>query len=416
MGRFTFRAWRRVAAWTQAVLILGLPFVRVGGESALRFDVPTLKLYFFGSVVWISEAYFFLLVLLLFAIGVMLFTVLYGRIWCGWMCPQTVLSDYSRSIERIAAWFTGHRFLRTAFSQGLLAVFSTLVAFDLVAFFVSPYDLLADVRSRSIGPWTFWSWIFFSSLIYLNLVFVRQRFCASICPYARFQSAFFDQDTLTIAFDASRAGECMGCEACVRTCPAEIDIRQGLQVECINCAACIDACSHQRDRYGKGSLVYYAKGKGGHDGQAGTRPRVVWLSLLLSVIAVLFLYQIYSRMPVDFWVIRDERQSYHQIGVRGNILNAYSLLIENRSLTPGIYQLSISGIKDAELVISQNPVRIPPNSSARLPVYVFAKRQNLSERMTRIRFTLTDTVSSEIRIDQEAPFIYPERSDKGVDI
>jgi len=416
MGRFTFHDWRRVAAWTQAVLMLGLPFVRVGGESALRFDVPTLKLYFFGSVVWISEAYFFLLVLLLFTIGVMLFTVLYGRIWCGWVCPQTVLSDFSRSIESISAWFTGRRFLRAAVSHGLLAVFSALVAFDLVAYFVSPYDLLADVRSRSVGPWTFWSWIFFSSLICLNLIFVRQRFCASICPYARFQSAFFDQYSLTIAFDTSRSGECMGCEACVRICPAEIDIRKGLQVECINCAACIDACSRQRDRYGKVSLVNYARGTDDHEGKAGARPRVVWLSLLVSVIAVLFLYQIYSRMPVDFWVIRDERQSYHQIGVRGNILNAYSLLIENRSLSPGIYQLSISGIKDAELVLSQNPVRIPPNSSARLPVYVFAKRQNLSGRTTRIRFTLTNTVSSEIRIDQEAPFIYPERSDKGVDI
>ncbi|MEK6743690.1 MAG: 4Fe-4S dicluster domain-containing protein [Nitrospirota bacterium] len=416
MGRFTFRAWRTAAAWTQAVLMVGLPFVRVGGESALRFDVPTIKLYFFGSVIWVSEAYFFLLVLLLFTIGVMLFTVLYGRIWCGWMCPQTILSDFSRSIERIAAWFSGHRIFRVAISHTLLAVFSAIVAVDLIAYFVSPYDLLADVRSRSVGPWTFWSWALFSTLIYLNLAFVRQRFCASVCPYARFQSAFFDQSSLTIAFDTSRSGECMGCEACVRTCPAGIDIRKGLQVECINCAECVDACSRQRDRYAKGSLVNYQRGYGDHAGQAKPRPRVLLLSLLFSTIAVLFLYQIYIRVPVDFWVVRDERQSYHQIGVQGNILNAYSLLIENRSLSPGIYQLSITGIKDADLVITQNPFRIPPNSSVSLRVYVFAKRQNLSVRTTRLRFTLTNALSKEIRIGQEAPFIYPERSDKGVDI
>jgi len=416
MRRFTFRAWRRVAAWTQAVLMVGLPFVRVGGESALRFDVPTLKLYFFGSVIWVSEAYFFLLVFLLFAVGVMLFTVLYGRIWCGWMCPQTVLSDFSRSIERISAWFSSHRPLRAAISHALLVVFSVLVAVDLIAYFISPYDLVGDVLSRSVGPWTFWSLVLFSSLIYLNLAFVRQRFCATVCPYARFQSAFFDQRSLTIAFDASRTDECMGCEACVRACPAGIDIRDGLQIACINCAECIDSCSRQRERYGKGSLVDYTRGTGGHEVLARTRPRVLWLSLLFSAIAVMFLYQIYSRVPVDFWVFRDEEQSYHQVGIHDDLLNAYTLKIENRSLSPGIYQLSISGIKDAELVIARNPFRMPPNSSATLRVYVFAKRKNLSDRTTRLRFTLTNAVSREIRIGQEAPFIYPERSDKGVDI
>ena len=396
--------------------MMGLPFVRMGGESALRFDVPTLKLYFFGSVIWISEAYFFLLLFLLFAIGIMLVTVLYGRIWCGWVCPQTVLSDFSRSIERISAWFSGHRLLRAAISHALLAVFSTLVAADLIAFFVSPYDLMADVLSRSIGPWTFWSWILFSFLIYLNLAFIDQRFCTTVCPYARFQSAFFDQGSLTIAFDTSRSDECMGCEACVRTCPAGIDIRKGLQVECINCAECIDSCSRQRERYGKDTLVDYRSGTGGHAVQAGTRPRVLLLSLLFSAIAVMFLYQMYVRVPVDFWVFRDEKQSYHQIGIQDNILNAYNLMIENRSLSPGIYQLSISGIKDAELIVTQNPFRIPANSSLSLQVYVFAKRKNLSERSTRVRFTLTNAVSREIRIGQEAAFIYPERSDKGVDI
>jgi polyferredoxin len=396
--------------------MVGLPFVRVGGESALRFDVPTLKLYFFGFVIWISEAYFFLLVFLLFAVGVMLVTVLYGRIWCGWMCPQTVLSDFSRSIESISAWFSGHRLVRGVMSHGLLAVFSALVSVDLIAYFVSPYDLIADVLSRSVEPWTFWSWAFFLVLIYLNLAFVRQRFCASVCPYARFQSAFFDQRSITIAFDTSRSDECMGCEACVRACPAGIDIRDGIQIACINCAECIDSCSRQRERYGKETLVDYRRGTGSHDGQAMTRPRVLWLSLLISAIAVLFLYQIYVRVPMDFWVFRDEEQRYHQRGVKDDLLNAYSLLIESRSLSPEIYQLSISGIKDAELIISHNPFRIPPNSSATLKVYVFVKRKNLVERSTRLRFTLTNAVSKELRISQEAPFIYPERSDKGVDI
>jgi len=202
----------------------------------------------------------------------------------------------------------------------------------------------------------------------------------------------------------------------VRACPAGIDIRDGIQIACINCAECIDSCSRQRERYGKGTLVDYRRGPGSHQGQAMNRPRVLWLSLLISAIAVLFLYQIYVRVPMNFWVLRDEDQSYHQAGIKDELLNAYNLRVENRSMSPGIYQLSISGIKDAELVISHNPFRIRPNSSATLKVYVFAKRKNLAERATRLRFTLTNAVSKELRISQEARFIYPERSDKGVDI
>jgi cytochrome c oxidase accessory protein FixG len=275
---------------------------------------------------------------------------------------------------------------------------------------------MADIRSRSIGPWTFWTWIFFWSVIYLNLAFVRQRFCGTVCPYSRFQSAFFDQRSLTIAFDSSRADECLGCEACVRTCPSGIDIRNGLQVECVNCAECIDSCSAQRARIGKDTLVRYTRSTGGGASEERFRPRVLWLSVLFSAIAVLFLYQIYVRVPVEFWVLRDDKQSYHQVGVQGTLLNAYKLFIENRSLSPARYQLSLAGIKDAELVIAQNPVLLPPNSSMSVQVYVFAKRANLRDRVTRISFILTSTSVGAFRIVQEAAFVYPERSDKGVDI
>jgi polyferredoxin len=412
----TYRSKRWLVLWLQAAAMIALPFIRVNGQSALRFDVATLKLYFFGSAIWISEAYFFLLVFLLFAVGVMLFTVLYGRIWCGWACPQTTLSDLSRGIETIASWMSGHPAMRGMLSHGLLLLFSCLVSATLIAYFVSPYDLLSDVLSRSVGPWTFWSWIFFSSLIYLDLVFVRQRFCATVCPYARFQSAFFDDRTLTIAYDPSQEDECMGCEACVRTCPAGIDIRDGLQIACINCAECVDSCSLQRQRYGKDPLVRYTRGTAKYDAQQGARPRVLWLSLLFAILGVLLVYQIAIRVPVDFWVLRDVKQTYHQAGVQGSILNAYDLVIENRSLSPETYELSVSGIKNAELVLRRNPFMVPPNSSVTMRIYVFAPRKDVIDRVTRLSFTLTNTSRREIRAVQEAPFIYPEQSDKGVEI
>jgi len=146
------------------------------------------------------------------------------------------------------------------------------------------------------------------------------------------------------------------------------------------------------------------------------RPRVLWLSLLFAVLGVMLVYQIAIRVPVDFWVLRDGQQPYHQVGVQGSILNAYDLIIENRSLAPETYQLSVSGIRNAELVLRGNPFMIPANSSVTMRIYVFASRKDLTERVTRLNFTLMNTSRREIRAVQEAPFIYPERSDKGVDI
>jgi cytochrome c oxidase accessory protein FixG len=297
-----------------------------------------------------------------------------------------------------------------------MVLLSLLVSANLIWFFVSPYDMLTEIMNRSLGPWMFWSWTLFTVLAYLNLAFIRQRFCRSVCPYAKLQSAFFDDRTLTIGFDRKREEECLGCEACVRTCPSGIDIRNGLQVECINCAECIDACSGQMATQGKGPLIDYSRGESGARAQKGPRARIIGLSLVFAFIAAMLAYQIHVRMPVDFWVFRDEAQPYHQVGMKGGMMNAYSLTVENRSLAPAGYRLSISGIRDAELVISQNPILIPPNSSFRIKVYVFAQRKNLVTRITQLRFALENMSSREIRIEQEAPFIYPERSDKGVEI
>ena len=412
----TFRARRWLAAWLQAAVVIGLPFVRIRGESALRFDIPSLKLYFFGSVVWISEAYFFLLIFLLFFIGIMLATLLYGRIWCGWACPQTVLSDLTRLIMKLSDRPAGRPVLSAVLSQSFVFLFSSIVSASIVWYFVSPYEMIPRIISGALGPWTFGSWALFTVLIYLDLAFVRRKFCSFVCPYARLQSAFFDHKTLTIAFDARRSDECMDCEACVKACPSEIDIRKGLQVECINCAECIDACAGRTKGRSKLPLIGYFFGTGGEGAHQGARPRVIGLSAAFAVMAMLFAFQVYVRVPVDFSIFQDESRLYHQTGIRSGMMNAYSMFIENRSLEPAEYLLSVSGMKDAELIMGKNPFVLPPNSVGKFSVYVLAKRRNVRERTTSLRFTLENTGAPEIRISREALFMYPERTDQGVEI
>lgn len=412
----TFHSRRRIVAWLSAAIILGLPFVRISNESALRFDVPSLRLYFFGSVFWISEAYFFLLVLLLFFVGIMLFTVLFGRIWCGWMCPQTVLSDFARSISAVSSRLADHSAVRTIVSHAFLFLLSLFVSANLIWYFVSPYQLFQNIMDRALGPWTSGSLAFFTVLVYLNLAFVRQRFCGSVCPYARLQSAFFDHATLTIGFDRSREDECMQCEACVRDCPLGIDIRDGLQIECINCAQCIDACARQTSVQNRRPLIRYFFGEHGEDAGGKKRPRVAGLSVAFAALAVVFVYQIFLRVPADFLVLPSDAQAYDQTGFRGTLMNAYDLFVENRSLEPGEYRLSVSGVKDVKLVILKNPFVVPSDTALYTKIYVLVKRRNLSERITRLRFTLESTKIPEVRIIRDAPFVYPERTDEGVEI
>ena len=408
----SFRSWRWIAAWLQAIVIIGLPFVRFHGQSALRFDVPSLRLYFFGTSLWISEAYVFLLVFLLFFVGIMLVTVLYGRIWCGWACPQTVLSDFARLIERLSGIFAGRgrKTLAIALSQIILIVFSVFVAATLIWYFVSPYEMIPRILSLSPGPWTLGSWVFFAVLIYLNLAFVRQRFCTAVCPYARMQSAFFDDRTLTISFDPARSDECRGCEACVDACPAGIDIREGLQVECINCAECIDTCSEKMKRFRKQSLIGYFAGIPGAPGPQKSRPRVLWLTLAFSLLAALFVHQVAARVPIDFRVSNETMTSGNVSPSPGRVNNRFSLRVENRSLKTASYLLRVSGLQDAELLMSANPFTVPADATRDLSVYIVLKKQYRDDTTAPLWFTLEDVHHPELRITRETRFMLPGKN------
>ncbi|ACF44285.1 4Fe-4S dicluster domain-containing protein [Pelodictyon phaeoclathratiforme] len=302
---------RNIVEILQAIMLTGLPFLTLNGQSAFRFDIPTLKLYFFGSAIWISEFYLILAVTLFFILLIAFVTAIFGRIWCGWLCPQTVLLDLSQSIAALA----GKKYLKTLQSLILLPL-SALISITMIWYFVPPAETM---RSLFVSPTITAFFLVLWALVYLELAFLGRRFCTSICPYAMLQNALFDKDTLVIEYDLSRDATCMKCDACVQVCPVGIDIKKGLNSACIACAECIDACRPLSEKRGMPPFPNY---KG-----VIVRRKTYWLGGATAAAALTLFLLIWSRPAVDFLVTRDNAPL--PAG-----LNRYSYTVYNNSGKP----------------------------------------------------------------------------------
>lgn len=320
------KTYRNLAALAEAAIIVGLPFLKINGKSAVRFDIPTLRLHFFGKTVWMQEFFVVLLAVLFLSLLFIFITNLLGRLWCGWICPQTVLLDLAQKTRMTRGW------IGRLIPHLILIPLSMLVSASLIWYFVSPYDffgaLLGETRKTAVT----WFFISIFAVVYLDLELLGRRFCKTVCPYAKLQSTLFDKNTLVVEFDRNRAEECMGCDKCVRVCPVGIDIRKGLQMECIACAGCIDACKSMTVRRGIRSLVRYSFGEG-----RIIRPKAAMLFLLTILTFLFLLYRLSALPPFDFELLRSGE--LYRITERGEVMNIYSLSIRNTGggdLTIGI--------------------------------------------------------------------------------
>ena len=303
-----WKSYRRAIEVLQAFILTGLPFLSVNGKSALRFDIPTLKLYVFGSVIWIREFYLILGVVLFFLLFIAFVTVIFGRIWCGWLCPQTVLLDLSQSIAKLF-----RRKSQKTIQSLLLIPLSALVSITMIWYFIPPAETLNTLFvSTTITSFFLVLWI----AVFLELAFLGRGFCTSICPYAMLQNTLFDKHTLVIEYDVARDVSCMKCDECVRVCPVGIDIKQGLSSACIACAECIDACRVLSEKRGMPPFPNY---KG-----LIVRPKTFWLGGATAAAGIALFLMLWNRPPVDFFVTRDNASL-------SSGLNRYSYTIYNNS-------------------------------------------------------------------------------------
>ncbi len=387
-GRF-----QRLRRWTFLGLHLVLfvtPWVMIHGHPALLFDLEARRLYAFGAIFTAADTILLLLMLLFLAFALFFFTSLYGRIWCGYACPQTVFLDaWIRPLER---WIEGDRARRRRLDQGGWTLeragrkAAKWIVFALVAWvtsmaFMSFFAGARELWTGRAGPVEYALVGIFAVGWFLDFAWFREQFCNYLCPYARFQSALTDEDTLQISYDAARGeprggvaarseGRCIACNKCVAVCPHGIDIRDGFQLECIACARCVDACTDVMGRLGHPTLIRYstlAQDQGQRTRRL--RPRTVVYAGLLTGIAAAWTILLLDRAPFEAGVSRAPG-SLFTVDADGAVRNTYFLRITNNDPDPEPlpFAVRVEGLPGAEVVAQD--VRLGSTESRTLPLVV----------------------------------------------
>ena len=334
---------RRLFQWAVTLLILIIPWLQVNGKSLLRIDIPELSLYFFGQVLRIQELYLVLLATLVLVLGFLLITVVLGRVWCGWLCPQTTLTDLAEWSAQRLSLTVRHNSLHGPLSskillQGIYLFLAFLVAANLLWYFIPPRLFLLRLFQFDLHYATWITFILTGLLVYLDLALVRRLVCRDFCPYGRIQTALVDKATLTLHLPDTEMERCIDCGSCVRTCPMEIDIRQGYQVECTNCGRCLDACRQVMAKRNEPGLIRYTFGLHGEGPKGLLNPRVLLPALAILALLVILGIRLLDR-PAASLKVAVSHTAASRLLTSNQAATFFNAWINNRSQESVAYEL-----------------------------------------------------------------------------
>jgi len=389
-----FATWRWALIFLTQAVFYGLPWLSWNGRQALLFDLGERKFYIFGLLFWPQDVIYLSVLLILSALSLFLFTAVAGRLWCGYACPQTVYTEIFSWIERKiegdrlarirldAAPLSLEKMVIKALKHTAWFVIALWTGYTFVGYFTPIHDLGIRAITWQLGPWeTFWI-IFYGFATYGNAGFMREQVCKYMCPYARFQSVMFDNDTLVITYDRDRGeprgsrskavnprdkglGDCIDCNICVQVCPTGIDIRNGLQYECIGCGACIDGCNQVMDKMGypPGLIRYTTANALAHDYDTKAmwrrvfRPRTLAYAAVLLAIVGATVGSLAMKNPLKADVIRD-RGALAREAAPGVIENVYRVQLMNTDETPRQFTIRAEGMPSLKVVGVDQPVAV----------------------------------------------------------
>ena len=435
-----FAAWRWSLVWATQLVFYGVAWLPWNGRQAVLFDIAQRKFYIFGLVFWPQDIFYLALLLIVAALSLFLFTAVAGRLWCGYACPQTVYTEIFMWVERVIEGDRTHRIKLdragpSARKLGLKAAkhavwiaLALWTGFTFVGYFTPIRELAGEVAAFATGPWeTFWI-LFYGFATYGNAGWMREQVCTYMCPYARFQSAMFDKDTLIISYDARRGeprgsrpkqadhrarglGDCVDCSICVQVCPTGIDIRDGLQYQCIGCAACIDGCDQVMDRMGyPRGLIRYSTQRALERGldarqvlKRALRPRVLVYTAILWTIIAAAAAGLWLRTPLKVDVIRD-RAAIARVVEGGRIENVYRLQIMNTAEAKRSFDIRVEGLPTLHLA-GDTHVEVNPTSARMVAVRARVEPGATGPGTHRIEFTVSSADAPEVAVRERSVFI-----------
>ncbi len=436
-----FARWRWAFVWLTQIVFYGLPWLEWGQRQAVLFDLGARRFYIFGYVLYPQDFIYLTGLLVISALSLFLFTAVAGRLWCGFSCPQTVYTEIFLWIERQvegsrvarmrldAAPMSAAKLARKGLKHFIWIAVAFWTGFTFVGYFSSIRQLGADLAGLQLSSWEVF-WVFFYGFAtYGNAGFLREQVCKYMCPYARFQSAMFDPDTLIVSYDAGRGeprgsrsrkadpaalslGSCVDCSLCVQVCPTGIDIRNGLQYECIGCAACVDVCDTVMEKmnYPKGLIRFTtqnAVSKGWDRQQMWRRvlrPRVLVYGAVLATLSLLLVASLVARTPLKVDVVRD-RAALSRIVAGGKLENVYRLQIMNATEEPQRYRIAAEGLPGL-VVASEAEVQVGAAQARWVAVRLQIPYGSAPSGSHPIHFNI-GTAAGDAHVSEKSVFLVP---------
>ena len=407
---------RTIASVIYLIIFFGLPFIKKDGEPFFLFNVIQRKFIFFGQIFWPQDFFIFAIGFLTFMVFIIFFTVVFGRVFCGWACPQTIFMEMV--FRKIEYWldgdaseqrrlkkmpWTAYKIRKRVTKMAIFYFISFIIANFFLAYIIGMDEVLAMVNQGiAANPVTFVSLLGFSAVFFFVYYWFREQVCIVVCPYGRLQGVLLDKKSIVVAYDYVRgeprekirkektaeyfnAGDCIDCAACVRVCPTGIDIRNGTQLECVNCTACIDACNAIMDKIGKaaGLIRYESEENIIHSRKTKFNWRIAAYSIVLMLLTSALVVMLVTRDDVDARVLRTAGQMF-QTTPEGKVSNLYNIKLVNKTRQEIPVIMKLENMK-GEIEIVQKDMIIPRESYFQTSFFVKIDRQLIEKRKTPIR-------------------------------